>query len=259
MLVPILRASPEAYIAESDATSDDGADLLVDAAGKGGEGLWAGSNLGAVVGFQARNGARVSWVGGASLFSDAFANDPASTSNTKVSQEIAAWTFQESLVYRIDNVTHHLVGGSVPLEHYTTNDNVEYELGISRFDGESGTWKPYSGINDLQLEFTMLDPHVRIDVPAAASNNGVYRTSFRVPDRHGVFKFLVDWRRGTGESFLHSSITVPVVPPRHDGYPRFLSAAWPYYMGALSTSVGFVIFCALWLGGDAREAKQKHE
>lgn len=54
-------------------------------------------------------------------------------------------------------------------------------------------------------------------------------------------------------------MTVPVVPPRHDGYPRFLSAAWPYYAGAISTSAGFILFSALWLGGadDDRKLKGK--
>ncbi|KAH7107227.1 Dolichyl-diphosphooligosaccharide-protein glycosyltransferase 48kDa subunit [Auriculariales sp. MPI-PUGE-AT-0066] len=263
MQVPILRAPAEAYATDSDVSSDDGADVLVDSANKGGDGLWAGSSLGTVVGFQARNGARVTWVGGISLFNDEFAQaevvPKVMASNAQVAQDIAAWTFQESLVYRIDNVTHHLVGGSVPLEHYTTNDRIEYEIHISRFDSESASWKPYSGIDDLQLEFTMLDPHIRMDLPPVSGEPGVYRASFRAPDRHGVFKFLVDWRRGTGESYLHSSITVPVVPPRHDGYPRFLSAAWPYYTGAISTSVGFVLFAALWLGGDVREAKKKTE
>ena len=55
-------------------------------------------------------------------------------------------------------------------------------------------------------------------------------------------------------TFLESAITVPVVPPRHDGYPRFLSAAWPYYAGAISTSVAFVLFVALWLGGEGANA-----
>ena len=57
-------------------------------------------------------------------------------------------------------------------------------------------------------------------------------------------------------SYLSSSTVVPVVPPRHDGYPRFLSAAWPYYAGAFSTSAGFVLFVALWLAGDDREPKK---
>lgn len=58
-------------------------------------------------------------------------------------------------------------------------------------------------------------------------------------------------------TFLHTSTTVPVVPPRHDQYPRFLSAAWPYYAGAISTSVGFFIFSALWLAGDVKGERKK--
>ena len=58
---------------------------------------------------------------------------------------------------------------------------------------------------------------------------------------------------------LYTSTTIPIVPPRHDGYPRFLSAAWPYYAGAISTSVGFVVFSALWLGGEEKKARGKVE
>jgi len=56
---------------------------------------------------------------------------------------------------------------------------------------------------------------------------------------------------------LYSSTTVPVVPPRHDGYPRFLSAAWPYYAGAISTSVGFFLFSAIWLAGEVKDSAKK--
>ena len=40
---------------------------------KGGEGLWAGSKMGVVTGFQALGNARVTWVGGVKVFSDEFA------------------------------------------------------------------------------------------------------------------------------------------------------------------------------------------
>ena len=72
LLVPILNAPPEAFA--SDATDDSGADALVEAAEKGGEGLWAGSSLGVVAGFQARDakGARAAWVGGVEMFSDEY-------------------------------------------------------------------------------------------------------------------------------------------------------------------------------------------
>jgi len=45
---------------------------LVDAAEKGGEGLWAGNQLGVVAGFQVRGGARATWVGGIDVFSNEF-------------------------------------------------------------------------------------------------------------------------------------------------------------------------------------------
>ena len=71
-LVPILNAPSESFAAEAD--SDSSADTLVDAAEKGGEGRWAGSQLGVVSGFQTRNGARALWVGGIDMFSDEFAD-----------------------------------------------------------------------------------------------------------------------------------------------------------------------------------------
>jgi oligosaccharyltransferase complex subunit beta len=70
-LFPILHAPAESFAADS--TEDSNADALVDAADKGGEGLWAGSSMAVVSGFQTKDGARVAWVGGLELFSDAFA------------------------------------------------------------------------------------------------------------------------------------------------------------------------------------------
>jgi oligosaccharyltransferase complex subunit beta len=70
LLVPILRAPAQSFAAEVDGGS---ADAIVDAADRGGEGLWAGSQLSVVTGFQALNGARVTWVGGVDIFSDKLA------------------------------------------------------------------------------------------------------------------------------------------------------------------------------------------
>ncbi len=47
----------------------------------------------------------------------------------------------------------------------------------------------------MQLEFTMLDPHIRTSLPPATGNAGEYSVTFRVPDRHGVFKFIIDYKR----------------------------------------------------------------
>ncbi|KZS98780.1 Dolichyl-diphosphooligosaccharide-protein glycosyltransferase [Sistotremastrum niveocremeum HHB9708] len=253
-LVPILKAPKESFA--SDTESDRGSESIADAVEKGGEGLWAGGSMGVVSGFQTVSGARVTWVGGVDVFGDEFANAEAlegvKSGNEQFSKDVAAWTFQESLVLRIANTSHHLLGENYPRDHYTTKDEIVYSIDIDRFDAKTSTWKPYSGITDLQLEYTMLDPHIRTALPPIKGAPGHYSVTFRAPDRHGVFKFVVDYKR-KGWTHLHSAIVVPLVPPRHDGYPRFLSSAWPYYAGAISTSIGFVIFSALWLGGDVRE------
>jgi oligosaccharyltransferase complex subunit beta len=256
LLVPFLNAPAESFASDTD--SDANADVVLDSFERGGEGLWAGSSLGLVTGFQTRDNARITWVGGVQLFSDEYANKPLpsgdKSGNAQFARDVAAWTFQEKLVLRIDSTTHHLVNETAPREHYTINENITFEAHISRYDSERG-WTPYSGLHDVQLDFTMLDPHVRTALRPVSGTPGLYRASFRVPDRHGVFKFVLDYRR-RGWTSLQASMVVPVVPPRHDGYPRFLSAAWPYYSGAISTSVGFLIFAALWLAGEEKGSRK---
>ena len=70
LLVPILHAPAESFASEVDGGT---ADAIVDAAERGGEGLWAGSQLSVVTGFQTLNGARVTWVGGVDMFNDELA------------------------------------------------------------------------------------------------------------------------------------------------------------------------------------------
>ncbi|KAJ7623339.1 oligosaccharyl transferase beta subunit [Roridomyces roridus] len=250
LLVPILHAPSDSFAADTDSN----ADALVDAAEKGGEGLWAGSQLSVATGFQALGGARATWLGGVDMLSDKFAKK-SKAGNKQFARDVAAWTFQESRVLRIDSTTHHLVNGTTPLEQYTINDQIVYTAQISHYNAKTSKWEPYSGITDMQLEFTMLDPHVRTALLPVAGSPGTYSVTFRAPDRHGVFKFVINHKR-KGWTHLFSSTTVPVVPPRHDGYPRFLSAAWPYYAGAISTSVGFFVFSAAWLAGESRESKK---
>lgn len=68
-------------------------------------------------------------------------------------------------------------------------------MSISAWNPETGEWSPYSGLTDMQLEFTMLDPHIRTAILPVKGKAGQYSVTFRVPDRHGVFKFVVDYRR----------------------------------------------------------------
>jgi len=286
LLFPILHAPAESFAADLSDSPGLVADALADAAEKGGEGFWAGSTLSVVAGFQTLIGggtghgndagpgedkqSRVVWVGGPSLFSDEFATKKVvekvetergksvvekPSGNEQAAMDIAGWAFQEHGVLRIDEVKHHKVNQTDAPETYTTNDEIVYTVKISSFNPTTGKWERYSDLKDLQLEFTMLDPHVRTALPAVRGQKGVYSTTFRAPDRHGVFKFVINYKRKGFSHLLHTLI-VPVVPPRHDGYPRFLSAAWPYYIGAISTSVGFLLFSAIYLAGEVKEEKK---
>lgn len=44
--------------------------------------------------------------------------------NAQFARDVAAWTFQEKLVLRIDSTTHHLVNETSPRELYTINENI---------------------------------------------------------------------------------------------------------------------------------------
>ncbi len=48
---------------------------------------------------------------------------------------------------------------------------------------------------DMQLEFTMLDPHICSALPPVAGKPGTYSTQFCAHGRHGVFKFVIDYKR----------------------------------------------------------------
>ena len=70
-------------------------------------------------------------------------------------------------------------------QHYTT-------------DNGTSAWGPFA-VSDMQFDFTMLDPHVRTalleDKSASPPVGTTYTVNFKAPDRHGVFKFLVDYYR----------------------------------------------------------------
>jgi len=260
-LFKILNAPPESFSVDSDASNTDKSHLMIiDSYEKGGEGLWAGSGMGVVSGFIANNGARVSFTGGVEMFSDKFVKGKTASRhavhNLDFIQGLSQWTFQEIRVLRIKSVEHHLASDPPPSntsalrEMYTINDKITYTIKLEMYSVVTMNWIPYSIPHEdvLQLEYTMLDPHVRTNLSSVTGKTGVYTTTFRAPDRHGVFKFSFTYFR-KGFTPLHSEIVTSLVPPRHDEYPRFLSAGWPYYVGAMSTSVGFLVFCVLWLGG----------
>jgi oligosaccharyltransferase complex subunit beta len=94
----------------------------------------------------------------------------------------------------------------------------------------------------------MLDPYIRVNLPHVRSDktSAWYEKTIQLPDVFGVYTFRVRYQR-PGYSWIHYAEQVPIRPFRHDEYPRFLTIAYPYYTGAGSVMIAFVVFVVVWL------------
>ncbi|SGZ05020.1 BQ5605_C032g11104 [Microbotryum silenes-dioicae] len=228
----------------------------------------AGTSTGLVTAFQAKNNARITFVGSTDVFSDVFQSASIESSNglrqvdlalpnryprsgnTAFLSDLTRWTMQETGIIRIDATRHYRASDGQRQDLYRMGEELAYDVDLVVKDKDTDL---SAHLDDLQLEFTMLDPHLR--VPLTISGQSIhgrkgetavrYTTSFHAPDRHGVFALRVDYRR-PGWSFLDEKAVVSVAPSRHDEFERFITGALPYYGGALSVSVATLVLVILW-------------
>lgn len=215
----------------------------------------SGKDTTLVSALQARNNARVIFSGSLSLFSNKFFTTKLasgkSSGNRDFAAEISKWALEERSVLRASNIAHHLVGEKSAPAAYTIKDNIQYSVDIHEWNGEK--WVPFKAA-DVQLEFVMLDPYVRL--PMQHDGQGHFTLKFVAPDVYGIFTFRVDYQR-LGYSNLNLRTIHPVRPFRHDQYERFIAAAYPYYAGAFSMLGGVVLFSLLFLYN--KDPSQKSE
>lgn len=144
-------------------------------------------------------------------------------------------------------------------------------------------WGPAPTDLDLQVSLVMLDPYITTNLTAAqpttqAEGDGHgnvlraspqddanssprftrYSSTFQLPDRHGVYTFIVDWKRH-GWSYIHTRDTAPVRPFNHDEHPRGLHSAWPYVVGATSTMAAFLVFVVLWISTQENDLSEEEK
>ena len=104
--------------------------------------------------------------------------------------------------------------------------------------------------DDLQLEFSMLSPFHRLKLSRAKITNQActYSVSFTIPDQHGIFNFMVNYKRPFLTN-IEEKNTVSVRHMAHDEWRRSfdISAAWPWVTGIGATITGFLGFCAIWM------------
>ncbi|KAI0219947.1 Dolichyl-diphosphooligosaccharide--protein glycosyltransferase 48 kDa subunit [Lamellibrachia satsuma] len=214
-----------------------------------------------IAALQARNNARVVFVGSLDFFSDEFftygvqnANGGQryeKSGNQDLAIALSQWVFKEKGVLKVGKVAHHIKGQKQPPQAYTILDVVDYSIDISRLD--NGKWVPFEA-NDVQLEFVRIDPFVRTTLRHSA---GKFYTQFKLPDVYGVYQFRVDYKR-VGYTFLYSSLQASVRPLEHTQYERFIVCAFPYYTSAFSMMAGVVILSFVFLHFK-EESKEKPE
>ncbi|KAG0225470.1 hypothetical protein BGW42_004276 [Actinomortierella wolfii] len=238
LLTSVLWAPDESYSWES-LNLNEGANRSPSLAGKD-------TSLVSVM--QARNNARIAFIGSIEMLSDEFFK-AAKSGNRAFMEELTKWTFQEKSVLDVRNVDHYKTEDEETPAHYRIKENMTYTIEISEYHDDE--WWPYIA-DDIQLELIMLDPYIRktldrVDV-GEGSTLGVYTTTLQLPDHYGVFKFTVNYKR-LGLSYIESVTTYGIHPFRHDQYPRFISQAKPYYTSAASMGVGFLVFSIVYLWG----------
>jgi oligosaccharyltransferase complex subunit beta len=200
---------------------------------------------------QTRNDARVVVSGSMDAFTDTFLQATnvktksgasyTKTGNEQFLVELTRWAFHERSVLRVSNLRHHPPNSTEQPQRYRITDEVVFEVNIEQY--KDGSWQPYEA-SDVQLEFVMLDPHVRTFLEH--DRQGRFFKQFKIPDVYGVFKFVVDYNR-LGLTHLELSHQIQVRHFRHDEFERFLVAAYPYYTSAFSCMAAFLIFSVVFL------------
>ena len=181
----------------------------------------------------------------------------AETFHEKALKNFVAWTFGNNGILRWKNLSLRRVGsvardtngkeGAIEENDndVRVRDTLEFMIDIQVWDGhKGGVWKAFRG-DDIQLEFTMMDPYIRTRLQSVRENdgNGTFSARVTVPDKIGVYKFVIEhWRAGL--SALVVKHQVPVRPFKHNEYERFIGQAIPYYLSAMSMLTG-VFFLGL--------------
>jgi oligosaccharyltransferase complex subunit beta len=130
-------------------------------------------------------------------------------------------------------------------------------LDIYEFDSKNNLWKPFLS-DDLQVELVMLNPYIRTQLKLLSNNKPTYTLSFIAPDKHGVFKFVIDYKR-LGYSYIDVTTKLPLRPFRHNEFPRYLTSAYPYYISVIVMFAAFLVFSVVFLFSKSRDSGKIHQ
>lgn len=243
-IVPIVRSSKTSFINSNKKklTKKD---------------IWGqGSQTYLTVGFQGLNNARTVWVGSLDFF-----NDLNFIENESFINELINWNFNEKSVLRLNSANHsHVSGESYDAKPYKVNDPVEYNISLSQW--VNNNWESFSS-NDIQFELRQVDPYYRITMQEIKEDEAEdidftkYTTGpFKLPNRHGMFKFYLDYKRA-GLSFIEHSDVKAIRHLANDEYSRSfeITNAWIYLASIFVVIISFISFIIIFLTTNSKMDK----
>lgn len=151
-------------------------------------------------------------------------------------RHFAAWTFGHAGVLKVMATRHMRVEADGEDRAYRVKDLLRYEMDVLEWSGQRSRFVPFVD-DDVQLEFTMLNPWVRTRFSA---QNNTLSAQVQVPDQIGVYKFVVNHHR-PGYTPITFQEIVPARPFLHNEYDRFLRQALPYYVTTFNMIVGVLL------------------
>ena len=147
-------------------------------------------------------------------------------------------------------------------ENYKIEDHVEFYISLEQ--KTEGKWHPYNA-EDVQMQFTMLDPYYQVLMEREEQRgskeydeSATYSYKFRVPQRLGIFRFVVEYKR-FGLTFLDEQSQTSIIQWRHDAFPRYLTRAYPFYLSVFICMLGFLITIVTFLFSDVGGSKKSKQ
>jgi oligosaccharyltransferase complex subunit beta len=208
------------------------------------------------VAFQGLNDARALWAGDANLLSNQFLDQDKQFVN-----DLIQWVFGIKNVLKTKAIRHsHADGTPYEVRPYKIKDDIHYEIELQQWDGSK--WVPYVA-SDLQLEIKLLDPYHRLNLSLVSSSgeSALYSTDFKLPDKHGVFSFQIDYKR-PGFTFLEEKDILSIRHLANDEYPRSweITNSWVYITSSIVVFSGWFVFVLAFIyGRDETTADRKKE
>jgi len=145
-----------------------------------------GNKIKLVAAYQGRNNKRVTITGSSKLCSNEFyflssvnEQGPLNSANAIFCNDLIMWNFERSGVLKYKNERHQRKEDGKNLDIYRIKDELEYMVDIYEYEFKTDSWKPYL-TDDLQIEYTMMDPYYRLQLKMLALGKPTYYVSFKV-------------------------------------------------------------------------------